>query len=335
MSFSCILRHHWEGCTCTRCGKTRDEFHVFKYGKQDDIIKCELCGNEKHLSNQIASGYVYIGTTFHYFAACLNENGGLQWTGLGTRLSEHFIAWPNVEKIFINAGNIIGIDKNNTVFGIQYSSSSKNLTIKSVPQYEPPKLVQDVIPHLFGCLYLYCDGTIHDRRSNHNRDHNQATSGWTNIVKLVGNYSYCAGLTEDGNVFFAGDYSFRRDNVTKWNDIVNIYGSSDVIIGIKSNGAFVATSDYYNDILSDFRDFTKIALINQGKNGCHVLNNKGRLISIIIDNTGEEKKTTKHEIGSDFIDVSEHIAVRTDGSCVAIYPKSADQLSEVNKWSVF
>lgn len=43
MSFLCnIGLHKWDGCTCTRCGATRDKGHKW------DGCKCTRCGKERH-----------------------------------------------------------------------------------------------------------------------------------------------------------------------------------------------------------------------------------------------------------------------------------------------
>jgi len=40
MNFKCLLGHDWDGCMCTRCGRTRDEGHDWS----KDCEKCTKCG---------------------------------------------------------------------------------------------------------------------------------------------------------------------------------------------------------------------------------------------------------------------------------------------------
>ncbi|MBN2828962.1 MAG: hypothetical protein JXR56_01435, partial [Candidatus Cloacimonetes bacterium] len=40
MGLSCFFGHRWDGCMCTRCGKTRAKGHVWNWHES----KCEKCG---------------------------------------------------------------------------------------------------------------------------------------------------------------------------------------------------------------------------------------------------------------------------------------------------
>lgn len=45
MNITCLLKgHSWNHCTCTRCGKTRDEQHVVDHCEE----KCSICGQIIH-----------------------------------------------------------------------------------------------------------------------------------------------------------------------------------------------------------------------------------------------------------------------------------------------
>ena len=44
MKLSCIIGHKWNGCTCERCGQTRDEGHDFRPGERACREKCAVCG---------------------------------------------------------------------------------------------------------------------------------------------------------------------------------------------------------------------------------------------------------------------------------------------------
>ena len=48
MGISCLFGHKWNGCTCERCGKTRDEGHNYQPipGKCEE--KCSLCGASRN-----------------------------------------------------------------------------------------------------------------------------------------------------------------------------------------------------------------------------------------------------------------------------------------------
>jgi len=39
---ACLFGHKWNGCKCSRCGKTRDEQHNW------NVCKCTICGKEAH-----------------------------------------------------------------------------------------------------------------------------------------------------------------------------------------------------------------------------------------------------------------------------------------------
>ena len=45
MNITCLFKgHSWNHCTCTRCGKTRDEQHVVDHCEE----KCSICGQIIH-----------------------------------------------------------------------------------------------------------------------------------------------------------------------------------------------------------------------------------------------------------------------------------------------
>ena len=44
----CLFGHKWDGCKCTKCGKTRDEGHVFATAPGSCTPKCIKCGKEGH-----------------------------------------------------------------------------------------------------------------------------------------------------------------------------------------------------------------------------------------------------------------------------------------------
>ena len=41
MAISCLFGHKWNGCKCSRCGKTRDESHAWKG------CTCTICGKTR------------------------------------------------------------------------------------------------------------------------------------------------------------------------------------------------------------------------------------------------------------------------------------------------
>lgn len=43
---TCFIKHHWEGCRCTRCGQTRDQDHDW------DFCRCRRCGLNRHEEHQ-------------------------------------------------------------------------------------------------------------------------------------------------------------------------------------------------------------------------------------------------------------------------------------------
>ena len=48
MQLSCIFGHKWRGCTCERCGETRDTGHNFDSCKG----KCTICGKPCEVKHQ-------------------------------------------------------------------------------------------------------------------------------------------------------------------------------------------------------------------------------------------------------------------------------------------
>ena len=49
---ACIFGHKWNGCKCTKCGKTRDSDHSFIKIPNECKSKCSICGgvkNDEHL----------------------------------------------------------------------------------------------------------------------------------------------------------------------------------------------------------------------------------------------------------------------------------------------
>ena len=55
-SFQCLIRkHRWTGCTCTACGKTRDEGHDWS----ENCEKCAKCGNTRKVEPGWFWGYLH------------------------------------------------------------------------------------------------------------------------------------------------------------------------------------------------------------------------------------------------------------------------------------
>lgn len=46
---ACLFSHKWNGCTCGKCGKTRDEGHQFEPVADTGRTKCTVCGKEKRI----------------------------------------------------------------------------------------------------------------------------------------------------------------------------------------------------------------------------------------------------------------------------------------------
>jgi hypothetical protein len=73
MAMKCILGHSWEGCTCKKCGKTRDERHDWKR----DCERCWYCGKKS--------------SDLHQWDGCKclicgsNRDSGHDWDGLNCR----------------------------------------------------------------------------------------------------------------------------------------------------------------------------------------------------------------------------------------------------------
>ena len=52
MGIACVFGHKWNGCTCTRCGKTRSDGHTFQQEKGKCAEKCTICGLTRPTSHQ-------------------------------------------------------------------------------------------------------------------------------------------------------------------------------------------------------------------------------------------------------------------------------------------
>lgn len=51
MKLSCLFGHKWNGCTCERCGQTRNEGHDFMPVEGACRIKCAVCGKERSIEH--------------------------------------------------------------------------------------------------------------------------------------------------------------------------------------------------------------------------------------------------------------------------------------------
>mgnify|MGYP001043619964 CR=1 FL=1 len=49
---ACIFGHKWDGCKCSRCGKTRDKGHDFQLEKGKCSERCSICGKTHVLEHQ-------------------------------------------------------------------------------------------------------------------------------------------------------------------------------------------------------------------------------------------------------------------------------------------
>lgn len=49
---ACFFGHKWNGCTCSKCGKTRDEGHQWQPVPGRCIEKCAICGTEKPVAHR-------------------------------------------------------------------------------------------------------------------------------------------------------------------------------------------------------------------------------------------------------------------------------------------
>ncbi len=45
-------QHDWDGCKCKRCGKTRDEQHEWESINGKCVEKCSRCGNERDIEHE-------------------------------------------------------------------------------------------------------------------------------------------------------------------------------------------------------------------------------------------------------------------------------------------
>lgn len=51
-NMACIFGHKWDGCKCSRCGKTRDKGHDFQLEKGKCSERCSICGKTHVLEHQ-------------------------------------------------------------------------------------------------------------------------------------------------------------------------------------------------------------------------------------------------------------------------------------------
>ena len=53
---ACLFKHQWKGCTCEKCGKTRDEGHAFRPLEDACHRRCDVCGVEVESHDWNAEG---------------------------------------------------------------------------------------------------------------------------------------------------------------------------------------------------------------------------------------------------------------------------------------
>ena len=56
MAIACLFGHKWNGCTCARCGRVRNEEHDFKPVEGSCKMKCSRCGAEGPGSHKWSHG---------------------------------------------------------------------------------------------------------------------------------------------------------------------------------------------------------------------------------------------------------------------------------------
>lgn len=49
---ACFFGHKWNGCTCSKCGQTRDQDHRWQPVSGKCIEKCAICGSEKEIPHK-------------------------------------------------------------------------------------------------------------------------------------------------------------------------------------------------------------------------------------------------------------------------------------------
>ena len=54
---ACVF-HKWDGCTCTKCGKARDEQHKFYSDFCDEHETCEACGKKQKRDENILAAEI-------------------------------------------------------------------------------------------------------------------------------------------------------------------------------------------------------------------------------------------------------------------------------------
>ena len=54
---ACLFGHKWNGCTCGKCGKTRDKEHNFQPGGEECLFRCTICGKEKTEHGRFVNGF--------------------------------------------------------------------------------------------------------------------------------------------------------------------------------------------------------------------------------------------------------------------------------------
>lgn len=348
-----LFGHKWAGCTCSRCGETRNEGHHYDLSPSCDSIMCSACGKTVSISERFASGDVNLhagkGSRAYYFAAFLDTNDTVQYTGpkippslfstyyggqgdisgTGPTSVHHMVSfiwgWPKLDRIIIDAGTILGIDTTETVWQTRFECTNQRLLKTASNRISHPKRIKKIIPHIYGEWILYEDGTLSGSvKYLKLQPLLQTTQTWSGIEYVTGNHFYCAGVTKQGKVQYAGDVSFGKNKVTKWSGVrfIEDWGFEKCIIGVQTDGTLRTTTP--KPEIASIRDVHQISVFDEY---VHILKTDGTLLRL-----GKGKIS---EIGKDFIAVSKDLALKKTGYLEAIADKSREDLKEVREWKIF
>ena len=78
--------HNWQGCKCSRCGKTRNEEHQWQRVSGKCLMRCAICSAEKSMS--------------HEWDGCICKNCGEVKSSTNPRLSSN-LPLSSLKRIFI------------------------------------------------------------------------------------------------------------------------------------------------------------------------------------------------------------------------------------------
>lgn len=150
-------------------------------------------------------------------------------------LREEVEGWTDIKSVSCEEEYAIGIKNDG---GVVYTATARSQLKNRLSDVAALENVVKVETDAYYMLALHGDGTV--SYIGENDGVKTAVEGWMDICDIVADGQYAVGLTADGQIKTAGDYSplidFGRKEAGEWSDMAFISEGRSVIAGITRTG---------------------------------------------------------------------------------------------------